>query len=184
MRSQSTPKIAQLICTLLVVCMAFYGVARATMAPAGIKIENIATGQFLDQNGDTYSITSNAVTIEVIPVWVAQLTKANDMIAGAGQLVTWPHVLTNTGNIADTYKFNVSDAGGDTGLLGNIELIHDVNNNGIYDVGDVLIDVNTHREPLAVGQRMPLLVQARIPLNVADTDSFFINVEAQGIAAQ
>ena len=116
--------------------MAFYGVARATMAPAGIKIENIATGQFLDQNGDTYSITCNAVTIEVIPVWVAQLTKANDMIAGAGQLVTWPHVLTNTGNIADTYKFNVSDAGGDNGLLGNIELIHDVNNNGIYDVGD------------------------------------------------
>ena len=184
MRSLSIPKIAQLICTLLVVCMAFYGVARATMAPAGIKIENIATGQFLDQNGDTYNLTSNAVTIEVIPVWAAQLTQANEMIAGAGQVVTWPHVLTNTGNIADTFQFNVLDVGGDSGQLVNIQLIHDVNNNGIYDTSDVLIDINTYRELLAVGENMPLLIQARIPLNVADTDFFFVKIEAKGIAAQ
>lgn len=184
MRFQSIPKIAQFICTMLVVCMAFYGVARATMAPAGIKIENIATGQFLDQNGDTYNLTSNPVTIEVIPVWAAQLTQANEMIAGAGQLVTWPHVLTNTSNIADTFQFSVSDVGGDSGQLVNIQLIHDVNNNGIYDTGDALIDINTHRELLAVGQKMPLLIQARIPLNVADTDFFFVKIEAKGIAAQ
>ena len=73
MRFQSIPKIAQFICTLLVVYMAFYGIAQATMAPAGIDINNTATSEYINDRGQNKTTESNTVTIKVLPVFSATL---------------------------------------------------------------------------------------------------------------
>ena len=77
MRFQSIPKIAQFICTLLVVYMAFYGIAQATMAPAGIDINNTATSEYNDA-GQNKTSKSNTVTIKVLPVFL-QLSRLHLM---------------------------------------------------------------------------------------------------------
>ena len=97
MRFQSIPKIAQFICTLLVVYMAFYGIAQATMAPAGIDINNTATSEYINDRGQNKTTESNTVTIKVLPVFSATLTPAPDAIGSPNQIIKWLHTLTKIG---------------------------------------------------------------------------------------
>ena len=101
--------------------MMICGVAYAQMPAAGYKIKNEASGQFVNENGEVYTITSQPVIVEIIPVLAATLTPANDLLAIPDQIVYWPHILTNTGNAEDRYHFSLTDVGGDSGLLKNIK---------------------------------------------------------------
>ena len=125
------------LCTAFVVLSALCGgVAQAKMAPAGLKIENIANAQFKDDSGNTYFAVSKPVITQILPAYAAILTPANELQAVPNQIITWHHTLTNTGNAQNTFSFNLIDLGGDSGVLQNLKLIHDVNNNGLYDAGE------------------------------------------------
>ena len=173
MHLKSIPKFAQFICTLLVVYMAFYGIARATMAPAYLNITNTASSDYINDRGENKKTLSNTVVIEVLPVFAATLTPAVDVIGSPAKVVTWLHKLTNTGNADDTYQFSISDAGGDSGTLENIKLTC---NDGIKD-----IDVTpATRISLKVGEFLDCKVEATIAQSVNMGDVFFIDVVAKG----
>ena len=99
------------------------GVAQAKMAPAGLKIENIASAQFVDDSGNRYFAVSQPVTTKILPAYAAILTPANDIQANPDQIITWQHTLTNTGNAQNSFSFNLIDLGGDSGVLKNLTLI-------------------------------------------------------------
>ena len=167
------------LCTVfMVLSVVFGGVAHAKMAPAGLKIENVATAQFTDQSGDSYFLSSQPVITEILPVYSATLTAANDIQAKPDEIVVWPHTLTNTSNIEDSFRFNLIDLGGDSGILKNLLLIHDVNKNGIYDASDIVINPALHVETLDAGQVMNLLVSAQLPNNIPADSVFSVNVQA------
>lgn len=172
MRFQSIPKIAQFICTIFIVYMAFYGIAQATMAPAGIDINNTATSEYNDGSQNKTS-KSNTVTIKVLPVFSATLTPAPDAVGFPSQIITWLHTLTNTGNIEDTFQFSALDAGGDSGNLQNIRLIY---NDGI---NDIVITAAT-RITLKVGESVNFRVEATVPQAVTMGDFFNVDIEAKG----
>lgn len=166
------------LCTVfMVLSVVFANVAHAKIAAAGLKIENVATAQFTDNNGDNYFLSSQSVVTEVLPVYSATLTAANDIQAKPNDIVTWQHTLTNYSNIENKFSFNIFDVGGDSGVLKDILLIHDVNNNGVYDAGDIVINPDLHLEMLDAGQSMSLLVTAQLPLNIAAGSLFKVALE-------
>ena len=130
------------LCTVFMVLGAVCcGVVQAKMPAAGLKIENIASAQFIDDSGNRYFAVSQPVITQILPAYAASLTPANDIQANPDQIITWQHTLTNTGNAQNSFSFNMLDLGGDSGVLKNLILIHDVNNNGIYDTGDIIINI-------------------------------------------
>lgn len=177
-------QVTYILRTLVALCMMLCGVAYAQMPAAGYQIKNEAFGQFVNESGETYNIKSQPVIVEILPVLAATLTPANDLVASAGQTIYWPHILTNTGNADDQYRFNIKDESNDSGVLTRIQLIHDVNKNGIYDVNDVIIDTSAHVESLAVGQSMPLLILAQLPATLAINSQFHVSLKvtaSQGV---
>ncbi|MBK6756992.1 MAG: hypothetical protein IPG70_04930 [Moraxellaceae bacterium] len=158
------------------------GVAQAKMAPAGLKIENIASAQFVDDSGNRYFAVSQPVTTKILPAYAAILTPANDIQANPDQIITWQHTLTNTGNAQNSFSFNLIDLGGDSGVLKNLTLIHDVNNNGFYDAGDIIINPAVHQETLEAGQKMSLLVKAQVPLTALTDNIFLANIQVKSAA--
>ena len=159
------------------------GVVQAKMPAAGLKIENIASAQFIDDRGNRYFAVSQPVITQVLPAYAASLTPANDIQANPDQIITWQHTLTNTGNAQDSYSFNVLDLGGDSGVLKNLILIHDVNNNGIHDAGDVVINPAVHQETLEAGQKISLLVTAHVPQNALADNVFLANIQVKSTAS-
>ena len=153
--------------------MAFYGIAQATMAPAGIDINNTATSEYINDRGQNKTTESNTVTIKVLPVFSATLTPAPDAIGSPNQIIKWLHTLTNTGNIEDTFQFSALDGGGDNGNLENIRLIY---NDG---VNDIVINPATSI-PLKVGESVNFRVEATVPQSVTMGDSFNVDIEAKG----
>jgi uncharacterized repeat protein (TIGR01451 family) len=158
------------------------GVAQAKMAPAGLKIENIANAQFIDDSGNRYFAVSQPVITQILPAYAAILTPANDIQANPDQIITWQHTLTNTGNAQNSFSFNLIDLGGDSGVLKNLTLIHDVNNNGFYDAGDIIINPAVHQESLEAGQKMSILVKAQVPLNALADSVFLANIQVKSAA--
>jgi hypothetical protein len=159
------------------------GVAQAKMAPAGLKIENIASAQFIDDSGNRYFAVSQPVITQILPAYAASLTPANDIQANPDQIITWQHTLTNTGNAQNSFSFNMLDLGGDSGVLKNLILIHDVNNNGIYDTGDIIINPAVHQETLEAGQKISLLVTAHVPQNALADNVFLANIQVKSTAS-
>ena len=171
------------LCTVfMVLSVVFGGVAHAKMAPAGYQVKNEALAQFVNESGETYIIKSQPVIVEILPVLAAVLTAANDLVASPNQIVYWTHILINTGNADDKYRFSLEDIGGDSGILNNIKLIHDVNKNNVFDSNDVIIDTAAHVETLVAGQSMSLLVQAQLPATLLPNSQF--NVSLQVTASQ
>ncbi|HMU86472.1 MAG TPA: hypothetical protein PKC11_02450 [Agitococcus sp.] len=166
--------------TLVALCMMLCGVAYAQMPAAGYQIKNEAFAQFVNETGETYLLKSQPVIVQVLPVLAATLTPANDIVASPSQVVFWPHILTNTGNADDGYRFSLTDVGGDSGILIKPQLIHDVNKNGAFDAGDVIIDPEAHLEQIAVGQSMSLLVRAQLPATLLPGSQFSVSLKVFG----
>lgn len=168
------------LCAAFVVLSALCsGVALAQMPPVGFKVENIASAQFKDASGNTYFAVSQPVITQILPAYAANLTPSSPLQAVPNQTVAWHHVLTNTGNSDNSFRFNVFDEGGDSGVLKNLIIIHDVNNNGVYDAGDVVINPVLHTETLAANQSVSILVQAQLPLSVTANSVFLANIQVK-----
>jgi hypothetical protein len=83
----------------------------------------------------------------------------------------------------NSFSFNMLDLGGDSGVLKNLILIHDVNNNGIYDAGDIIINPAVHQETLEAGQKMSILVKAHVPQNALADNVFLANIQVKSTAS-
>jgi uncharacterized repeat protein (TIGR01451 family) len=92
--------------------------ALAVGTPAGTAINNTATVNFEDVNGNPLSEVSNTVTTIVAQVAGVDITPAAlASSADPGDLVCYAHVVTNTGNGTDTIDLTTSSTQSWTGTL-------------------------------------------------------------------
>ncbi|MFN7966893.1 MAG: hypothetical protein U0V87_14515 [Acidobacteriota bacterium] len=69
---------------------------------AGTNITNTATVAYKDVNGNNLSATSNTVTTTVSQVAAVDISPNNSSTADPGDVVSYPHTITNNGNGTDT----------------------------------------------------------------------------------
>ena len=122
--------------TILALMLAF-SLTYAAGTPAGTAITNFATGEYRDANGNELpNVTSNTVTTIVTQIAGVDIspasTSSNVVFSGS---VTFPLVVTNTGNGTDSFdlsKVTVETGGG----VNTAELYYDANGNGVVDVDE------------------------------------------------
>ena len=109
----------------------FMGLAFAAPPPANAVIGNQATANYTDSTGTVRNVTSNLVQTTVAQVYGHSLTANMTKQAAQCSTVYFPHVLTNTGNGADTYALNNFNA---TPLVfSGIQMFADANGDGVPD---------------------------------------------------
>jgi hypothetical protein len=114
----------------------------AVGTPAGTQIKNQATAQYLDENGNSQSSTSNEVITIVQPIY--GLTVSPDGTTGAPSLQTatagtrvyFPYTLTNTGNASDNFNVATAVDGSNTFTPANVKIYLDSNGDGVVGAGD------------------------------------------------
>ncbi|CAA6824133.1 MAG: FIG00922043: hypothetical protein [uncultured Thiotrichaceae bacterium] len=113
---------------------------KAAMVPAGQEISNRAEISWFDTaDGRTKTMFSNESLIIVAELFALELNRDNIIHATAGQQVSLPHRLTNTGNIKSEYQLEVKQDASDDADLQNLTLYADKNGNGIADAGEPVI---------------------------------------------
>jgi len=149
--------LARLIAASLAVgSMAGFGAQALAQTAAGTLIKNLATVTYEDENGNSYSAQSNEAVVTVAPVYSATIENDNNLTGAPGQTVYFPHTLSNTGNIADTFTV-AADNGGVVYL--------DDNNNGQPDPGEAVVS-----GPVSIpaGDQVSLVVALPVPTTAAD----------------
>ena len=128
------------IVTMLLVALAFMvgmtQVAEAAGTPAGTTITTRASATFKTQSGTDYStVYSGYVTVTVAQVAALNVASTpQNQTAHDGTTAYYPLTITNSGNGSDAFALSkVSSQGFATTYY------HDVNGNGAYDGGDVVI---------------------------------------------
>lgn len=119
--------------------------------PVTVAVTSPSTGQ-----GDTLT---NAVIVNTI----ADLAIASDntVQVAPGGTADIPHTITNEGNVAIT-EGGVSLAGTFSTFSGT--LFHDVNADGIVDVGDVVLDnIDDIAGGIAAGASVPVILRVQVP---------------------
>lgn len=121
--------------------------ATLALTDAGTKIMNQAIMTYFDsESGETIKILSNISYIRVENIYSFDLTPDNngektDKYVAAGSVINIPNIITNTGNIPDSYIIDVNNLIGDSGDItspnaDDIYVYIDANGNGIYDAGE------------------------------------------------
>ena len=111
---------------------------------------------------------SNTVIAVIQPVEALKLTSDNIFQRPAASPVSFPHVLTNVGNVESTYSFTIDSTGCQTPNLGfpsAPSLYVDVNGNAIVDAGDRNVTIGANGAlTLTPGESVSLVLQAVVPL--------------------
>jgi len=167
--------------------------AANAQTPAGTLIQNQALATFEDLAGNTYTATSNQVTTIVLPVFGVSVlpdgtAAAPGMVGTAipGQTVYYSYNLTNTGNDFDDYTIAplIDPATTMTLGLGDIDIYHDVNGNGVLDGGEPVISaggVPGNIGPVAAGTTIQLLVEYQVPALAAAGEVAYVGMAATSV---
>ena len=160
-------KSAVLRTTLVALIGLFIGLYSALVfaqPKAGSSITNIASGDFYDEQGNLQTINSNPVILTVQPIYSLSLQSNQQNIGTIGSKLNFPHVLTNTGNIADNYKVVLTQLTNDQFDLENIAVYVDRDQNGEPDDNNNLL--NNAILHLEADESVALVVVGSIPKNV------------------
>ncbi|RYG68254.1 hypothetical protein EON80_12010 [bacterium] len=147
---------------------------------AGTTIINRAFATYLDEgSGFSSTLQSNTVGAEVQPQEGLSLAPSQKVEVPVGAPINLAHRLTNTGNVASSYKIAVVNSTGDDYDVNSLTVIHDVNDNGIADVGEPEIGVQT--PSLESGASMSLVVKGFVPSNAAGRSTGKIEISATSL---
>ncbi len=128
-----TPLTTGLVAACSALALAFMVTAAHAAPPAGTTIGNQATATYTDAASNTYTITSNPVTTIVQQVASFTLTADGVRTAAPGGQASFPHILTNMGNGADTFPLALVNLAGDNFDLTGLNIYEDANGNGVPD---------------------------------------------------
>lgn len=127
---------------------------------AGDIISNMAVGEYKEEGSNVVQTSrSNLVQTTILPVYAATLVADRSQNAQNGQTIQFPHVLTNTGNITDTYNLSTQNLTSDSFDVNNIKIYADANQDGVADNINNLSSIT-----LAPGQSTGLIVEAQVPI--------------------
>lgn len=121
--------------------------SHAAMPAAGQMIQNIAYASYevSDSNdGQLLKTTqSNAVNIEIAKFYGLELFPSQLQQVEAGSKVIWLNQVTNTSNTDAWFDFKTSNVKD----LTNIKIYFDMNQNGVFDISDVLLEQGISLQP-------------------------------------
>lgn len=142
--------------------------ALALGTPAGTNITNTATVKYKDVNGNNLTATSNTVSTIVSQVAAVDISPNNSATASPGDVVSYPHTITNNGNGSDTIDLSFVSSQGWT-----VQVFADTNGNGVVDVGESLLtDTDSDSTPdtgsLAANGTFKIVVRVTVPGGAAD----------------
>ncbi|WP_293374443.1 SpaA isopeptide-forming pilin-related protein [Nevskia sp.] len=104
---------------------------------AGSTISNTASATYRNETlGIVETVTSNTTVATVAPVEGVSLVPDLTVFVPPGGTATFPHVLTNTGNVSETITLTFQPQGGDDYDLNGLRLFLDENGNGVVDPGE------------------------------------------------
>ena len=152
---------------LLVYALGMSSVFAAT--PAGTVIQNTAEAIYYD-TVDKVSRRSVSTTSSVIvqAVYAFDLEVDNKREAEAGERLSFPHLLRNMGNTADSYTLSYTPelaGGGSAYKFENVSIHLDVNENGIVDEGEPEVQKT---QLLESSQSLHLVVSVDLPRNLPE----------------
>lgn len=153
--------------------------AAASTPLAGQNISNVATATYTDNTLTERVVTSNVVKTLVAQVGSFTLVQSNERQTAANSSVSFPHILTNTGNGTDSFKLSiVNDASGSFDWA-SYNVYIDRNQDGIADDGAAALTPTTAIE-LAAGESIGLVVVAKTPLaaTAGQNDSLILTATA------
>lgn len=135
--------------------------------PAGTIISNTATGT-ATSGASTLNATSNTVALTTsagsTAGFAATLVQSATRQGSAGGTVEFPHTLTNTGSLADTYNLAAVDQ--NLGFsFATIALLPDVNGDGVADNNTPV----ANPVALAPGQAFRFVVRVTVPASAPAT---------------
>lgn len=145
--------------------------AQAASPPAGTSIGNQASATYTDDTSTTRTVTSNTVTTIVQQVASFTLTADNSRRAAAGGQVVFPHVLTNSGNGADTFALTQTENSASF-TFSSVAIYADANGDGVPDNNT---NISTTGE-LAAGAAFRFVVVGTVPNSVVSGNTDVITV--------
>ncbi len=105
----------------------------AQVPPANTNIGNQASATYVDNGGNTQSITSNTVITVVQQVAGVDITDGISLTVSPGGQVTYSHTITNLGNGVDSFTLSVVEGSGDFDYEGAIQIFPDADQDGVPD---------------------------------------------------
>ena len=146
--------------------------ASAATAP-GTTIHNRAVLTYEDSvSGELIEVTSNITTISVGEYYSFILSTEHQAFVKSGSTHSFPHQLSNVGNIADIYKFTTTSSS----AAGGYEVIAiriDVNGNGIADPDEPLVTEELVLDP---DESIDIVVSVSVPRNATPGSSHTFDV--------
>ncbi|MCG3865478.1 MULTISPECIES: hypothetical protein [unclassified Photobacterium] len=150
------------------------------LTESGTVIKNQAGATYKDSAGIDRSTTSNLVETLVQPVVAMTLTTTQSKLGAPGGQVIFTHVLTNTGNVTDTYKLDLTLP---ATVISSATIYPDMSpKDGVADVGDSIVPGTTIVGPLAPNETFSFVIVADIDsgAGIGDSDSLTIKATSQG----
>ncbi len=165
--------------SIAILCLVSYA-AHALIVP-GSQITNIASGDYTDALGNTLVINSNPVSLTVQKVYALTLLENQTQVATLGAPVTFPHLLTNTGNSPDQYLLNLSQINAAFSLSG-LAVYADRNQDGVADDS---VNLNSTQISLNAGESLALVIVGSVPTsaNIGNQSSISLKATSQQNAA-
>jgi uncharacterized repeat protein (TIGR01451 family) len=165
---------------LIGISIGLLGPAGADLPPANSVIGNQASATYKDASGQTNVATSNLVETLVQQVGSFTLAQDNDKVAAVGNTVYMPHLLSNTGNGADSFTITLGSVAGDFEATG-IAIYADANLDGVPDSTTPLCSgypCSYATPDLAAGATFGFVVAMTVPGGAADADEDSLTVTA------
>lgn len=153
--------------------------AAASTPLAGQNISNVATATYTDNTQTERVVTSNVVKTLVAQVGSFTLVQSNERQTAANSSVSFPHILTNTGNGTDSFKLSIANDASGSFDWASYNVYIDRNQDGIADDGAAALTPTTAIE-LAAGESIGLVVVAKTPLaaTAGQNDSLILTATA------
>ncbi|MDQ3060026.1 MAG: hypothetical protein M3R45_10970 [Pseudomonadota bacterium] len=153
----------------------------AATPPAGFVIKNRAEALYTPAGKALpETLFSNTVSASVEAVEALTLTSDWSVSLPPGSKALLPHILTNTGNVDSSYSLSLVNLLGDDFNLAGLQLVHDLNGNGMADSGEPVLLPGQPSLHLAPGQSATLLVIGVLP---AEPDTAVVRISLSAITA-
>ncbi|WP_240687788.1 hypothetical protein [Alkanindiges illinoisensis] len=140
----------------------------------GSQITNIASGDYVDEQGNVQVINSNPVSLTIQKVYALTLQQNQQQVATLGAPVAFPHLLTNTGNSADQYLLTLTQLSSAFNMTG-LSVYADRNQDGVADDN---VNLNNTQVSLESGESLAVVVVGSVPVNSTAASQSSITLQA------
>ena len=154
----------------------------AQIPPAGQVISSRSSAGY-DDNGNFLTISSNEVTLRVLPVFSPLLvpdgtsaSPAGILRAFSGERVTFPYRITNTGNADDTFDLGIFTRAPSDFVASSTTVYLDEDGDSFIDPGEQQI---TSVGPLASNEFASLIIEAELPSGLTGGEISHIDLTAR-----